>query len=76
VTEVYAIIDGVEGHHGAWREGVQRSLGADFRMIGGGTVLMKIMKTCIAAAVALGCVLAVPGASFAAGDKDCTAARF
>ena len=31
---------------------------------------MKIMKTWIAAAVALGCVLAVPGASFAAGDKD------
>jgi hypothetical protein len=25
---------------------------------------------CIAAAVALGCTLAVPGASFAAGDKD------
>ena len=29
-----------------------------------------LMKTCIAAAVALGCVLAVPGGSFAAGDKD------
>ena len=29
-----------------------------------------LMKTCIAAAVALGCTLAVPGASFAAGDKD------
>ena len=45
-------------------------MGADFRMIGGRTVFMTIMKTCIAAAVALGCVLAVPGASFAAGDKD------
>ena len=29
-----------------------------------------VMKTRIAAAVALGCTLAVPGASFAAGDKD------
>ena len=29
-----------------------------------------LMKFCIAAAVALGCTLAVPGASFAAGDKD------
>ena len=29
-----------------------------------------LMKICIAAAVALGCSLAVPGASFAAGDKD------
>jgi hypothetical protein len=29
-----------------------------------------LMKICIAAAVALGCTLAVPGASFAAGDKD------
>ena len=29
-----------------------------------------LMKTCIAAAVALGCTLAVPGSSFAAGDKD------
>ena len=28
-----------------------------------------LMKTCIAAAVALGCVLAVPGGSFAQ-DKD------
>jgi hypothetical protein len=28
------------------------------------------MKFCIAAAVALGCILAVPSASFAAGDKD------
>ena len=27
------------------------------------------MKICIAAVVALGCTLAVPGASFAAGDK-------
>jgi hypothetical protein len=36
-------------------------------MIEGTTMLMKI---CIAAAVALGCTLAVPGASFAAGDKD------
>jgi hypothetical protein len=36
-------------------------------MIGGTTMLMKI---CIAAAVALGCTLAVPGASFAAGDKN------
>ena len=36
-------------------------------MNGGTTMLMKI---CIAAAVALGCTLAVPGASFAAGDKD------
>jgi hypothetical protein len=35
-------------------------------MIGGTTMLMK---TCIAAAVALGCVLAVPGASFGQ-DKD------
>ena len=34
----------------------------------GGTTML--MKTCIAAAVALGCVLAVPGGSFAAGDKD------
>ena len=33
----------------------------------GGTTML--MKTCIAAAVALGCVLAVPGASFAQ-DKD------
>ena len=32
-------------------------------------MLMKIMKTWIAAAVALGCVLGVPGASFAQ-DKD------
>ena len=31
------------------------------------------MKICIAAAVALGCTFAVPGASFAAGDKDKTA---
>ena len=29
-----------------------------------------LMKICIAAAVALGCTLAVPGAAFAAGDKD------
>ena len=29
-----------------------------------------LMKLCIAAAVALGCTLMVPGASFAAGDKD------
>ena len=29
-----------------------------------------LMKICTAAAVALGCTLAVPGASFAAGDKD------
>ena len=36
-------------------------------MNGGTTMLMKI---CIAAAVALGCTLAVPSASFAAGDKD------
>jgi hypothetical protein len=35
-------------------------------MNGGTTMLMKI---CIAAAVALGCVLAVPGGSFAQ-DKD------
>jgi hypothetical protein len=35
-------------------------------MFGGTTMLMK---TCIAAAVALGCVLAVPGGSFAQ-DKD------
>jgi hypothetical protein len=34
----------------------------------GGTTML--MKTCIAAAVALGCTLAVPGSSFAAGDKD------
>ena len=33
-------------------------------------MLMKIMKTCIAAAVALGFSLAVPAASYAAGDKD------
>jgi hypothetical protein len=39
----------------------------DLRTIGGTTMLMK---TCIAAAVALGCVLVVPGASFAADDKD------
>jgi len=29
-----------------------------------------LMKLCIAAAVALGCTLMVPSASFAAGDKD------
>ena len=29
-----------------------------------------LMKICIAGAVALGCSLAVPGASFAASDKD------
>jgi hypothetical protein len=29
-----------------------------------------LMKMCIAAAVALGCILTVPGASFAADDKD------
>jgi hypothetical protein len=29
-----------------------------------------LMKICIAAAVALGCTLALPGASFAASDKD------
>jgi hypothetical protein len=29
-----------------------------------------LTKICIAAAVALGCTLAAPGASFAAGDKD------
>jgi hypothetical protein len=35
------------------------------------TMLMKIMKTCIAAAVALGFSLAVPAASYAqGGDKD------
>jgi hypothetical protein len=33
-------------------------------------MLMKIMKTCIAAAVALGFSLAVPAASYAQGDKD------
>jgi len=33
-------------------------------------MLMKIMKTCIAAAVALGFCLAVPAASYAQGDKD------
>ena len=33
-------------------------------------VTTMLMKICIAAAVALGCTLAVPGASFAAGDKD------
>ena len=33
-----------------------------------------LMKTCIAAAVALGCVLAVPGGSFAQSqDKSATA---
>ena len=38
----------------------------------GGTTML--MKTCIAAAVALGCVLAVPGGSFAQGqDKSATA---
>ena len=37
----------------------------------GGTTML--MKTCIAAAVALGCTLAVPSASFAAGDNDKTA---
>jgi hypothetical protein len=37
-------------------------------------MLMKIMKTCVAAAVALGCVLVVPGASFAQDqDKSATA---
>ena len=37
-------------------------------------MLMKILKTWIAAAVALGCVLAVPGASFAQDqDKSATA---
>jgi hypothetical protein len=29
-----------------------------------------LMKLCIAAAVALGCTLVVPSASFAAGDQD------
>ena len=29
-----------------------------------------LMRLCIAAAVALGCTLMVPGTSFAAGDKD------
>ena len=29
-----------------------------------------LMKLCIAAAVALGCTLTVPGASYAAGDND------
>ena len=29
-----------------------------------------LMKLCIAAAVALGCTLMVPGTSFAASDKD------
>jgi hypothetical protein len=33
-------------------------------------MFMKIMKTCIAAAVALGFSLAVPAASYAQGDKD------
>jgi hypothetical protein len=33
-------------------------------------MLMKIMKTCIAAAVALGFSLAVPAASYAQGDKS------
>ena len=33
-----------------------------------------LMKLCIAAAVALGCTLMVPGASFAQGDKDKAAA--
>jgi len=37
-------------------------------------MLMKIMKTCIAAAVALGFSLAVPAASYAQGDKDKSAA--
>jgi hypothetical protein len=38
----------------------------------GGTTML--MKTCIAAAVALGCVLAVPGGSFAQGqNKSATA---
>jgi hypothetical protein len=35
------------------------------------TMLMKIMNTCIAAAVALGFSIAVPAASYAqGGDKD------
>jgi hypothetical protein len=29
-----------------------------------------LMKLCVAAAVALGCTLMVPSASFAAGEKD------
>jgi hypothetical protein len=29
-----------------------------------------LMKLCIAAAVALGCILMVPGPSFAAGEQD------
>ena len=33
-------------------------------------MLMKIMNTCIAAAVALGFSLAVPAASYAQGDKE------
>jgi hypothetical protein len=33
-------------------------------------MLMKIMKACIAAAVALGFSLAIPAASYAQGDKD------
>ena len=33
-------------------------------------VTTMLMKICIAAAVALGCTLAVPSASFAAGDQD------
>ena len=33
-------------------------------------MLMKIMNTCIAAAVALGFSLAVPAASYAQGNKD------
>ena len=33
-------------------------------------VTTMLMKICIAAAIALGCTLAVPGASFAASDKD------
>ena len=37
-------------------------------------MLMEIMMTCIAAAVALGFSLAVPAASYAQGDKDKTAA--
>ena len=29
-----------------------------------------LVKICFATALALGCTLAIPGASFAAGDKD------
>jgi hypothetical protein len=43
-----------------------RNLASDLKLVGGKAMLMKL---CIAASVALGSILMVPGTSFAAGEQ-------